>query len=383
MRKVLIVTPNLSIGGTNSSLASVYDALKDIYEIDVFAMSHHGHATGSFRDKLLKEYKILSIWNSVYNELESPFDRILATCIKILKRLSLKFGLHTEDKLYRRVLRRLHSKDYDCIIGFQEGSSTKFVSLSECHYKLAWVHCDYSNWHPVIKSEERETYRKIDQVVCVSEYTSLVFNSIFRLANPSISINNIQDIATIKRLATEKIIDTLWDAHSYNIISVGRINPVKHFREIPEIANLLRDSGYQFKWYLIGPEFSSGEMQKIRDGIIKYNLQEYVIYMGSKTNPYPYFANADLYVCLSESEACPMVFNEAKCFGTPVVSTDFGSSYEFITSRDEGKIVARERLPETISTFISKGRITHILSDVVEQNNKNILSKLINILNMK
>ena len=91
MRKVLIVTPNLSTGGTNSSLASVYDALKDIYEIDVFAMSHHGHATGSFRDKLLKEYKILSIWNSVYNELESPLDRILATCIKILKRLSLKF----------------------------------------------------------------------------------------------------------------------------------------------------------------------------------------------------------------------------------------------------------------------------------------------------
>lgn len=381
MNRILIVTPNLSTGGTNSSLASVYDAIKDECEIDVFAMSHHGHALGTFREKLLREYKILSLWNSVYIELESPFGRALTMCIKAIKRLSIRFGLHMEDRLYKRVLRKLRSDEYDCIIGFQEGAATKFVSLSECPRKIAWVHCDYSNWHPVIKSDERDIYRRINQVVCVSKYTSLVFNSIFRLPNPPISINNIQDIATIKRLATAQIDDASWDISSYNIISVGRINPVKHFREIPEIAKQLKDAGCNFKWYLIGPEFSADEMQKIKIGIEKYKLSDRVIYMGAKTNPYPYFANADLFVCLSESEACPMVFNEAKCFGTPVVTTDFGSSYEFITSKSDGVIVPREKLTTTIAAFISMGHTPHIPSDVVEQNNQRIQSQLIKILN--
>lgn len=383
MRKILIVTPNLSTGGTNSSLSNLYEVLKDVYDIEVFAMSHHGHALGTFKEKLLREYKILSLWNSVYIELESPFDRVFSICIKTLKRLSIRLGLHTEERLYKRILRKLHSSEYDCIIGFQEGSATKFVSLSDCTRKLAWVHCDYSNWHPVIKQEEREAYRRIDQVVCVSKYTSSVFNTIFKLPNPSISINNFQDIATIKRLANSQIDEASWDASSYKIISVGRINPVKRFREIPEIANQLKKTGYKFKWYIIGPEFSAEEMQKIRDGIEKYKLSDRVIYMGAKTNPYPYFANADLYVCLSESEACPMVFNEAKCFGTPVVTTDFGSSYEFVTSTNEGMIVAREKLADTIATFISVGHTSHIPSDVVERNNQNIKSQLINILGAK
>ena len=44
MKRVLIVTPNLSTGGTNSSLSSFYDVIKDKYFVDIFAMSYHGQA---------------------------------------------------------------------------------------------------------------------------------------------------------------------------------------------------------------------------------------------------------------------------------------------------------------------------------------------------
>lgn len=122
-------------------------------------------------------------------------------------------------------------------------------------------------------------------------------------------------------------------------------------------------------------------MQKIKEGIERNNLSNIVFYLGHRTNPYPYFANADLYVCLSESEACPMVFNEAKCLGTPIVSTDFGSSHEFILSRKDGIIVPRERVFEAIGNYIQNGCIIHESSRVVEDNNDFIKKQIFKLLN--
>ena len=122
-------------------------------------------------------------------------------------------------------------------------------------------------------------------------------------------------------------------------------------------------------------------MRKIKEGIERNNLSKVVFYLGPKTNPYPYFANADLYVCLSESEACPMVFNEAKCFGTPIVSTDFGSSYEFIQSEKDGIIIPRELIFEAIKKYIQNGRIIHESSRVVSDNNEFVIKQITKLLN--
>lgn len=381
MKRVLIVIPNLSTGGTNSSLSSFYDVIKNNYSVDVFAMSYHGHANISFEECLLPENKLLSLWNCVYDELESITDKLIAVFLKSIRRLSLKFKWGLDSKVYSFVLKKLRTEQYDIVISFQEGAATKFVSLCKVPRKYAWVHCNYSNWHPKIKQEEIDIYQKFNRVVCVSKYTASVFNSIFRLGDNVVSIYNLQDVDKIKLLAREHISDVEWNINTFNIICVGRINAVKHFREIPEIAKRLTEKGFSFHWYIIGPEFDHEEMQKIKEGIERNNLSNIVFYLGPRTNPYPYFANADLYVCLSESEACPMVFNEAKCLGTPIVSTDFGSSHEFILSRKDGIIVPRERVFEAIGNYIQNGCIIHESSRVVEDNNDFIKKQIFKLLN--
>lgn len=381
MKRVLIVIPNLSTGGTNSSLSSFYDVIKNNYSVDVFAMSYHGHANISFEECLLPENKLLSLWNCVYDELESITDKLIAVFLKSIRRLSLKFKWGLDSKVYNFVLKKLRTEQYDIVISFQEGAATKFVSLCKVPRKYAWVHCNYSNWHPKIKQEEIDIYQKFNRVVCVSKYTASVFNSIFRLGDNVVSIYNLQDVDKIKLLAREHISDVEWNINTFNIICVGRINAVKHFREIPEIAKRLTEKGFSFHWYIIGPEFDHEEMQKIKEGIERNNLSNIVFYLGPRTNPYPYFANADLYVCLSESEACPMVFNEAKCLGTPIVSTDFGSSHEFILSRKDGIIVPRERVFEAIGNYIQNGCIIHESSRVVEDNNDFIKKQIFKLLN--
>ena len=85
----------------------------------------------------------------------------------------------------------------------------------------------------------------------------------------------------------------------------------------------------------------------------KYSVQDCVKWLGGKSNPYPYFKKADIYVCLSESEACPMVFKEAKLFGLPIVTTDFPSAYEFVNEED-GIISSLENMPDAINSMIDK-----------------------------
>ena len=76
-----------------------------------------------------------------------------------------------------------------------------------------------------------------------------------------------------------------------------------------------------------------------------------------------------------------MVFNEARCLGTPIVSTNFGSSHEFILSKKDGIIVPRESLFEAIGNYIQKGRIIHESSRIVEDNNDFIKTQIFKLLN--
>lgn len=379
-KKILIITPNLSTGGTNSSLSCLYDELKDIYDIDVFAMSHHGHADVSFCNVLLPEHKILSLWNSVFDELDSKRDKLLCTIVKLIKRVAIMCNIGLENVIYSHSLKRLCCIKYNTIISYQEGAATKFVSLSEMSHKVAWVHCDYDNWNPVYRIEEQRIYEEFSQVICVSNYTASVFNKRFNLIHKAIGIHNLQNMQLIQTKARVLLDDIRWDETAYNIISIGRINPVKRFTEIPQIADELIRKGYSFKWYIIGPEFDVAETEKIKNGIKNYHIENNVMLMGAKSNPYPFFAHADLYVCLSESEACPMVFNEAKCLGTPIITTDFGSSYEFIKSDVDGIITTREELPSVIGKCIKNGKT--IRRHIYDGNNANveILEKILNVI---
>ena len=129
MKKILIIIPNLSTGGTNSSLSSIYEIIKSDFVIDVFAMSHHGHANISFKECLLPENKLLSLWNCVYDELELITDKLIAVFLKSIRRLSVKFKWGLDSKVYNFVLKKLRTEQYDIVISFQEGAATKFVSL--------------------------------------------------------------------------------------------------------------------------------------------------------------------------------------------------------------------------------------------------------------
>lgn len=375
MKKLLFVVPSLNVGGTLSSLKCIIEYLDSEYEINVLALSHDGSPSGIRDNILLRKSILLHGYYCNYNE-SIGFDKYIIALIKIIKRFFYILKIDLEKIISRAFASNYQS--YDIIVAFQEGCVTKFVSHIQHQRKIAWVHCDYRNYCST--SMERDIYEKFSTVVCVSKYTANSFSTIYpSLQNRVVSVNNLLNLDLIIKSAELPVSDSLFNNDSFTIISVGRLDPVKRFEYIPRIAAELKSKGCKFRWYIIGPEVDNQCFSQLCAEIKSYSLERDVVYLGSKANPYPYFKKADLLVSLSYTEACPMIFNEAKVLKLPIVTTDFGSSYEFINNGESGVIVGLKDIADTLCSIISNSETYDTLKQNVcsqKYSNENILSQL-------
>lgn len=357
MKSLLFIVPSRSNGGTNSSLSAIYDALSRKYKIKILMITSKGEGKYNFISNSFTN----NILNAYYNDFARLNGKVklLAFILKIFKRISLLFGFSIDDVVCKYAAGIIEKKDnYDFIIGFQEGLAMHVASNFSNPNKYTWLHCDYERFVSADK-DELMYYDKFIKIVCVSKYTMHKFVQRY----PSLKANtcyiyNLYDAHNIIKLSLEAVDDSRFDNSCFTILSVGRIDPVKRFSLIPKIARNLIDHGVLFCWYILGgPE--NDEYHKIQREIEKYNMCKYVKLLGNKSNPYPYFKSSNLYVSTSLSEACPMVFNEARILGIPIVSSNFGSAIEFIQNGIDGQIGTISELPEIISNIINDYHLYH------------------------
>ena len=364
MKKILIVIPTFGIGGTvvsTKNLILLLDRKK--YDITVLCMTGKGSMINTYNNiKQIPTTRILSSltiqsWKSGNNIMEKLFNGIVR---KISKNKKIR------EIIFQNQAKKIAIKKFDTVIACQEGICTEFVSHINCQNKIAWVRCDYSK-SVYNKSVDEKVYSNFNKIVCVSDLTSERFKEIYpQYAEKTIAINNPQSEDYIIEQSLNNDNDPLFIKKGYTIVSIGRIDPIKRFSEIPRIASFLALKNIEFKWYIIG-DGSKEEKRKIRENIIKEKVEEYVVCLGLKTNPHYYIKNADLLVSLSISEACPRVINEAKILHVPVVCTNFDTAKEYIDNMKNGfispideikhsilKIIQNEELKNNIIANISK-----------------------------
>ena len=127
-----------------------------------------------------------------------------------------------------------------------------------------------------------------------------------------------------------------------------------------------------FKWYIIGDGNVSGELERFEDAMKRYGNSDVVIRLGSKLNPYPYIASADLLVNTSYYEACPRVVAEAQILHTPVVCADFSSANEFVRTGYNGYVVEIDNMASQIAALIAdKSKYSMIKSNSLKYNGQN------------
>lgn len=339
-KKVLIIVPSFDIGGTIVSLHSLL-SLMDIsrYEIDLFALSRKG----VYLDKM-PNCRVLpeNIWLSFECYSGNVFRKIVNKCLRIIRAVVRRLGWSIEPILCRLANGKIRFKQYDTIVNFAES-----VANVVCHYpaqrRVAWVHCDYQRYLTLVKRNERKVYERYDTVVCVSEFAKSKFcDCLPQMAAKTVAIHNVINADEIRSKAQEPIDDPKFVIDGFMIVSAGRLDPVKQFHLIPKLAaEIKKQTDKKFIWYIIGGNrgFES-YVDGIRKDIVDLGVSEEVVMLGEKNNVYPYMAKADLYVSTSLSESFPLVINEAKALGIPVVSNNFGSATESVVEGVDGYIVS-------------------------------------------
>ena len=357
-KNILFVIPSYNTGGTTSSLKSIiHSNLSKEYNLFVFSLSKEEYIDNSFEPFDIGHNR----WTSfLYTDRTTLTVRsryltysIVTLLFRFLSFIKINVKQIIEKKARRAIVRE---RVYDYVVSFSESSSPRFVSLFK-NKKIVWIHCDYAMMVQDRESEGR-LFNQFDYIVCVSDFTRESFCSIFPdLSDKTIFIYNLIDSNHVLSLSNEVINDMQTGNDVYNIVSVGRVCDVKRYSSIPGILSsvnkVVRDD-IAVKWYVIGPIAERTEYEKLMESIKRYDVSDSVIYLGARKNPYPYIKNADLLVSVSLSEACPMIFNEAKVLNTLIVSSNFGSAKEFITDAKDGYVSDINLIDETISSIINK-----------------------------
>lgn len=387
MKKILIVTTNFRHGGTNKSLENLLSLIdKKQYKVDVFGMEHYGpYLTMLNNCTILPKNKIIHGLISQYQDTRG-LEKLLSLGLKVTQKFGKRLGFNIQEYFFKRLSNNLiRNKKYSAIIAFNEGSPTYFLNETEHSNKIAWVHCDYSSYLKLNNRNELNIYDNYKSIVCVSNYTLKKFEYIFpTLLNKIHSIHNIINIEEIYNKSNVKLNDNSFYNKKFTILSVGRIDIVKNFIIIPKIVSELKLKNIEFVWYLIGPKGIDKVQKEFEENIKKYNVHNEFKWLGPKENPYQYMANSDLLVMTSKSEACPYVLNEAKVLKLPIITTNYGSAFEFISDNINGIICTEEQLSQEIIKLISNPAKIDKLKENLEffkYDNEFLMQKIYNLLN--
>lgn len=208
---------------------------------------------------------------------------------------------------------------YDLAIAFLEGGSAYYVADHvKAKKKAAFIHIDYER-AGYSRELDQNCYLKYDALFPIGEQVRRQFVKVYpECADRTKIFHNILDVDKIRARAQEP--GGFMDSYDgIRILTVGRLTEQKAYPVAIEAMRLLKQQGVKARWYVLGegPEREMLEQQIAKDG-----LQEEFFLLGACNNPYPYFAQADIYVHATGFEGKSIAIQEAQILGCPIVASD-------------------------------------------------------------
>ena len=201
----------------------------------------------------------------------------------------------------------------------------------------------------------RQLYGQYERIFVVSETGKTIFDQIFpQFKDKTEVFHNIVSPSQIKELAIsgESFKD---DFKGKRILTVGRISPEKGQFEAVQALKILKEKGYDIRWYFVG---EGSDLERCKKEVERLELSEDVFFLGTKVNPYAYMRDCDIYMQPSRHEGFCITLAEALCFGNPIVSTDFTGAREQLRGRENGFVVgmSSEEITEGIEEAMVASR---------------------------
>ncbi|PPK60184.1 glycosyltransferase involved in cell wall biosynthesis [Malaciobacter marinus] len=256
--------------------------------------------------------------------------------IFILKRKS-SFSLYLALKLAKIIDKQsidiihLHwTKDIPIVVFSKKLSKRKPKIVQTRHMTMTRFKNDF--YHKFL-------YKNIDIIICVTKALQEQVNKfipkdirprtklLYLGANESKALNDEQITEFKKELKVE---------NSFMLGLIGRINEFKGQHLLIEAMNLLKEKELDIKAYIIGHAMSEEYLEKLKQKVIKYELEEQVLFVGFTNEPSKFMQACDVVLMTSRNETFGLVTIEAMRNGTAVIASNSGGVLEIIDDEQTG-----------------------------------------------
>ncbi len=340
MKKLFFATHNLDLGGIETALVTLVNDLSEKgYDITIALEKKEGVFLGRLSNKI----KVVE-----YNTNNNKYVILRKIC-NLYNRL--KFMIKYKNK-------------FDFSASFATYSlASSFMARTASKNSALWCHADYLTLYQGNKEEVRAFFKnvsceKFHHIVFVSKEGTKSFTEIFPdLKDKVITCNNLINGKDIIEKAKEPIIEEniqeLTKEEIPIFLNVGRHDErQKKLTRIIEASKKLKEEKSKFKVLFIG---DGQDTQLYQEKVKEYNLQDIILFLGRKENPYPYFTMSDCIILSSDYEGYPVVYLESFVLHKPIITTKV-SDYEQV---EDGRGMVVEKDTQSIymamKEFIQNG----------------------------
>lgn len=311
-KKILFTAYNLGIGGVEKALVNLLNNMDyNKYDVTLYLQL----ASGEFLDQVDKNVKIYG-----YN-LSKLKNKILKRISNILKYLFI-------------LIKNFKKYDFSCCYapGYPLSS---ILALFGSSSNAAWLHTNIStymsqsDWYEKVRGKKTEDttkkvkyfvnrmyFRQFKNKIFVSQNAMNAYLNIYPKDKCKVIYNIIDGKEIIEK---SKIEIELKKDNVKTFIHVGRhTESDKRITRIINAAEKLKKD-YNFKILLVGDGIDNS---LYREMVKKLKLEKYVIFLGKKTNPFPYYKISDALILSSKFEGYPTVFLEAMILNIPIITTN-------------------------------------------------------------
>lgn len=382
MKKIFIFSHAMEIGGAERALLGLLETIDTTeYEVDLFLMRHSGELMKYIPETVnilpeVQQYASLAvpITNVIRNgQLRVALGRFRGKqeAKKRVKQLGLaadnEVALEYSHKYTANAMPEISKKEYDLAISFL--TPHYFVAEKvNAKKKIAWIHTDYAMVQ-VDQESQLKMWDKYDVIASISDNVTASFLRSFPSLESKIQlIANIMPVKYMEELVKEfSVNQEMPEDGTIKLLSIGRFCVAKNFDNIPDICAKLCNMGLNIKWFIIG--YGADELF-IRQKVEEAGMQDNVIILGKKENPYPYIKACDLYVQPSRYEGKCVSVIEAQILNKPVIITNYATSASQLKHGYDGMIVPIDNVgcAEGIAALIKDDQLRQQLIENTKKN---------------
>lgn len=365
MKKMLVIMTMLDAGGAERSLINflnTYDRSK--YQVDLLLFKKKGCLLKYVPEDVRiidQERKFFYLYNtdkSFLNNLKNLhlilYRAFFTQLYKKNKAGSKIVAKQLRWDKYIKIMEDVGA-EYDVAMAYLDGEPVYYLADKvKAKRRIGWIHNDYVRIMGD-RDFDAKRFAKLDKIVSISPKCVQVLKENFpELSDKIVELENINSKEVIDKLSGEYY-PPEYEFEGVKILSVGRLHRQKAFDRIVPIAKKLLVKDFKFKWFILG----DGELAKaLKDQVTEAGLSDYIVYLGTKDNPYPYMKNADLIVQTSLYEGKSVVLDECKILHKKIVATEYNTlldqmgDYPVAVVKPEPKAVA-DKIIETVGADIA------------------------------